>query len=167
MLQIVLLAGKFAFLIILYVFIYKVIRSSTRELRLAAPAARQGMMAQQTAAIAPISGAATATPVSGGTGTWSLIVESSPTLSIGAVFAFPPGMNALVGRSHDMDIYLDDTFVSSKHAIFEATPNGFQVEDLRSTNGTQVNGEDVSGIRPLRAGDRVDVGDTVFRVEFS
>ncbi|MBC7294055.1 MAG: hypothetical protein H5T84_08155 [Thermoleophilia bacterium] len=33
MLPIVLLAGKFIFLIVLYLFIYRVIRSSTRELR--------------------------------------------------------------------------------------------------------------------------------------
>jgi pSer/pThr/pTyr-binding forkhead associated (FHA) protein len=64
-----------------------------------------------------------------------------------------------------MDIYLEDTFVSSKHALFEATAEGFQVEDLRSTNGTQVNGADISGPRPLGIGDRIEVGDTVFQVE--
>ena len=163
MLQIVLLAGKFAFLIILYLFIYKVIRSSTRELRMAAPASRQGTVAQQTAGVAPLSTGGQ--PSLAGAGTWALTVEASPTLSGGAAFAFPPGLSALAGRSADMDIPLDDTFVSSKHALFEMTPSGLQVEDLRSTNGTQVNGEDVVGVRALRAGDRVEIGDTVFRVE--
>ena len=46
-----------------------------------------------------------------------------------------------------MDIHLDDTFVSSKHALFEITADGLQVEDLRSTNGTQVNGADISDPR--------------------
>ena len=64
-----------------------------------------------------------------------------------------------------MDIFLDDTFVSSKHALFEVTADGLQVEDLRSTNGTQVNGADISESTLLRAGDRVEVGDTVFQVE--
>jgi hypothetical protein len=159
----VLLAGKFAFLIILYLFIYRVVRSSTRELRLAAPAAKQGMAIQQATAV---TSQATGAPVApAGNGTWTLVVEASPTLSVGAAFAFPLGVNALAGRSNDMDIHLDDTFVSSKHALFEMTQSGLQVEDLRSTNGTQVNGEDVTGTRVLRAGDRVEIGDTVFRVE--
>jgi hypothetical protein len=160
----VLLAGKFAFLIILYVFIYRVVRSSTRELRLAAPAAKQGMAMQQATAVVPPPAGAQPSPAAG-TDTWTLIVEASPTLSAGAIIAFPLGVNALAGRSSDMDIHLDDTFVSSKHALFEMTQNGLQVEDLRSTNGTQVNGEDVTDTRLLRAGDRVEIGDTVFRVE--
>jgi hypothetical protein len=163
MLQIVLLAGKFAFLIILYLFIYRVVRSSTRELRLAAPAAKGGMA--QTAVASPLPAGGPAAPAAAGAGTWTLVVEASPTLSVGAALSFPQGMSALAGRSSDMDIHLDDTFVSSKHALFEMTSSGLQVEDLRSTNGTQVNGDDITGIRVLQAGDRVEVGDTVFRVE--
>jgi hypothetical protein len=170
MLQIVLLAGKFAFLIILYLFIYGVIRSSTRELRLAAPKAKGAWQPEVPATVAPaVAGGETkagkTAAAKTGTGTWTLVVEASPTLSVGAAYGFSAGMHALAGRSGDMDIHLDDTFVSSKHALFEATAAGLQVEDLRSTNGTQVNGEDVTGTRPLQVGDRVEVGDTVFRVE--
>jgi hypothetical protein len=161
MLQIVLLAGKFAFLIILYLFIYWVVRSSTRELRLAAPAAKQGGWAPEQTAAAAAPGRASAAP--SGAGVWTL-VEASPSLAVGAAFSFPLGVHALAGRSSDMDIHLDDTFVSSKHALFEMTPSGLQVEDLRSTNGTQVNGEDVAGTRVLQAGDRVEIGDTVLSV---
>jgi pSer/pThr/pTyr-binding forkhead associated (FHA) protein len=57
------------------------------------------------------------------------------------------------------------TFVSSKHVLFEATPSGLLVEDLLSTNGTQVNGADISQPTLLSQGDRVEVGDTIFRVE--
>ncbi len=67
--------------------------------------------------------------------------------------------------SEDMDIFLDDTFVSAKHVLFEVTAAGLQMEDLRSTNGTQVNGSDTEGAVLLRPGDRVEVGDTVFQVE--
>jgi hypothetical protein len=162
MLQIVLLAGKFAFLIILYLFIYWVVRSSTRELRMAAPAAKQGGWAPEQTAAAAAPGRASAAP--SGAGVWTLVVEASPSLAVGAAFSFPLGVHALAGRSSDMDIHLDDTFVSSKHALFEMTPSGLQVEDLRSTNGTQVNGEDVAGTRVLQAGDRVEIGDTVLSV---
>ena len=67
-----------------------------------------------------------------------------PRPPAGRAFTFAPGVPALAGRSSDMDIHLEDTFVSSKHALFEATPSGLQAEDLLSTNGTQVNGADIS-----------------------
>jgi hypothetical protein len=165
MLQIVLLAGKFAFLIILYLFIYRVIRSSTRELRLAAPAAGKQQWSEPGEALIADGGSATATPGPLGSGVWTLVVEKSSCLPTGSAYAFPLGVHALAGRSSDMDIYLEDTFVSSKHALFETTSGGLQVEDLRSTNGTQVNGADLSDTRVLQAGDRVQVGDTVFKVE--
>ncbi|MBC7106299.1 MAG: FHA domain-containing protein [Firmicutes bacterium] len=64
-----------------------------------------------------------------------------------------------------MDIPLADTFVSAKHALFEATGEGLLVEDLRSTNGTLVNGREIEQPVILRPGDRVEIGDTVFRAE--
>jgi len=69
-----------------------------------------------------------------------------------------------LGRSHEADIQLSDTFVSSKHALFEVTDEGLAVEDLGSTNGTQVNREDVEGLHLLRPGDEVQIGDTIFEV---
>lgn len=165
MLQIVLLAGKFVFLLILYLFIYRVVRSAMRELRAAAPAP----LRKDWASSALQDYGSAYIPAESKTGreqgTWALVVEKSPCLAQGAVFHFPRGARSLVGRSPEMDVHLEDTFVSSKHALFEVTPQGLVVEDLRSTNGTQVNGEDVTEPRLLQKGDRVEVGDTVFRVE--
>jgi hypothetical protein len=165
MLEIVLLAGKFIFLIILYLFLYRVVRSTARELRTAAPGpARQPYpVPSASAAALEMPPAPRAGPPAGAA--WSLVVEKSPALRSGEILAFAPGVPALVGRSSDMDIHLDDTFVSSKHALFEVTPSGLLVEDLLSTNGTQVNGSDISQPRVLMPGDRVEVGDTIFRVE--
>lgn len=165
MLQIVLLVGKFVFLIILYLFLYRVIRSTARELRSAAPApAKQGLSASaQYGAVQQVPPALPAGAVAAGI--WTLVVEKSAALPAGGAFALSAGVPALVGRSQDMDIQLEDTFVSSKHALFEVTPSGLVVEDLVSTNGTQVNGSDISSPTQLMPGDRVEVGDTVFRVE--
>jgi hypothetical protein len=174
MLQIVLLAGKFIFLIILYVFLYRVIRSSTRDLRAATPgrvppthpAASYAGAATGSASGAMVLDPRSAQRPAGSTGTtWSLVVEKSPVLRAGETITFATGVPVLAGRSSDMDIHLEDTFVSSKHALFEARPTGLLVEDLLSTNGTQVNGSDISGPTMLSAGDRVEVGDTIFRVE--
>lgn len=161
MLEIVLLAGKFIFLVVLYLFIYKVVRSTTRELRAAAPvAARPQWHASGGVAMPP--GPTASTP---GTAMWTLRVLKSPTIPVGAAYALKLGAHAMAGRAPEMDIFLDDTFVSSKHALFEVTTAGLQMEDLRSTNGTQVNGSDTDGAVLLRPGDRVEVGDTVFQVE--
>jgi pSer/pThr/pTyr-binding forkhead associated (FHA) protein len=93
------------------------------------------------------------------------VVEKIPALRPGEAFTLAPGVPALAGRSSDMDIHLDDTFVSSKHVLFEVTPSGLLAEDLLSTNGTQVNGADITHPTLLSPGDRVEVGDTIFRVE--
>jgi hypothetical protein len=167
MLQIVLLAGKFVFLVVLYLFIYRVIRSASRELRTAGPVAGRQQWPSELETPSGGGGAAVvaAAPAAAGNGIWALVVQKSPYLSLGETYAFPVGAHALAGRSSDTDIYLEDTFVSSKHARFESNAQGFQVEDLHSTNGTQVNGADISGSRRLAVGDRVEVGDTVFQVE--
>ena len=170
MLQVVLLAGKFIFLIILYLFLYRVIRSTTRELRAAAPGPARPAYVAGAYPPAPSAGAVIESPsasraVPRAGGSWSLVVEKSPFLRPGEVFTLIPGVPMVVGRSSDMDIYLEDTFVSSKHVLFEASASGLLAEDLRSTNGTQLNGSDISQPAMLSPGDRVEVGDTIFRVE--
>ncbi len=164
MLQIVLLAGKFVFLIVLYLFIWRVIGSINRDLRYSAPVdARLGY--RPTDSRGAEVGDHHFGRVASGSRTWTLTVVKSPHLRVGEAFAFPPGATAIAGRSPDMDIFLDDTFVSSKHALFEAGVMSLHVEDLHSTNGTLVNGQPIAGVYELREGDRVEVGDTIFQVE--
>jgi hypothetical protein len=167
MLEIFLLVGKVVFLVVLYVFIFSVVRSSTRELRLATAVTgkRQWRMPGATAP-------GEEAPVHPGTktaelerGAWALSVVKSPCIPASAAYVLPAETHALAGRSPDMDIYLEDTFVSAKHALFEVTADGLYVEDLRSTNGTQVNGRPISEPALLKVGDQVAVGDTIFRVE--
>lgn len=167
MLQIVLLAGKFILLIILYLFIYRVVRSTTRELRMsAAVGGGQTAVRPHDSRGTEVGHAHPGAPLAAsGIVTWSLVVIKSSSLRGGEAFAFPPGSSAVVGRDPEMDISLDDTFVSSKHAVFEATAGVLQIEDLHSTNGTLVNGREISGTHELHTGDRVEIGDTIFQVE--
>ena len=48
-----------------------------------------------------------------------------------------------IGRSPDNDIVIDDPTVSRTHARITFDGNQYHVEDLKSTSGTQVNGEQV------------------------
>ena len=66
----------------------------------------------------------------------------------------------VIGREDNVGIRLDgDEFASGQHARLEPRTDGIWVEDLRSTNGTFVNGERVTAQR-LQAGDVVRVGQT-------
>jgi hypothetical protein len=75
------------------------------------------------------------------------------------------GGELTIGRAGGCGIPLTgDTFVSQVHArVFERDSELF-VEDLGSTNGTFLNGEQISQPHPLRRGDRVRVGRTELEV---
>jgi pSer/pThr/pTyr-binding forkhead associated (FHA) protein len=75
-----------------------------------------------------------------------------------------PG-GAVLGRSRECDIVLDDSNVSRRHAeIRPAGGDGWTITDLGSTNGVQVNGRKVD-TAPLRPGDAVVVGTVDVRFE--
>ena len=69
----------------------------------------------------------------------------------------------VIGRNPNTDITLLDDGISREHAIitYDEDSGEFTIEDLQSTNGTRVNGKKVRG-ETLVAGDRVQVGSTVF-----
>ncbi len=73
----------------------------------------------------------------------------------------------VVGRKLDSEIALDVGSVSRKHArlvrLTEGGESAWWVEDLRSTNGTFVNDEQVNGRRRLRDGDQIRFGEAVLR----
>jgi len=73
---------------------------------------------------------------------------------------------ATIGRHPANVVVLDDTKVSRDHAAIRATADGFVINDLRSTNGTFVNGARVDE-QPLADGDVILVGSTemTLRVE--
>jgi hypothetical protein len=81
---------------------------------------------------------------------------------VGELFPEPFGLTLkrkyLMGRDPRASIFLPGGEVSRRHAGIAADEKGaFWVEDLRSANGTYVNGHAVLK-RKLRDGDRLDVG---------
>jgi hypothetical protein len=85
----------------------------------------------------------------------------------GKRLVIPPN-GAVIGRSRECDIVLDDSNVSRRHAqISPSGATGWLIKDLGSTNGVRVNGRTVDGPHPLESGDRVEFGtvDVRFEVE--
>jgi serine phosphatase RsbU (regulator of sigma subunit)/pSer/pThr/pTyr-binding forkhead associated (FHA) protein len=64
-----------------------------------------------------------------------------------------------IGRSRESDIFLPDQWLSRQHATIEQRGDGFWVNDLRSKNGTLLNGEPVAEWLRLRPGDVITLGE--------
>ncbi len=158
----VLLVLKVAFLVLLYAFVWRVVRSAGREQRKVA--------SQDSMILTP--GAAAAAGLGTGLGAGlrprrpvRLVVQRSPSLEAGAEFEIDSAP-VTVGRGGQNDLVLDgDEFASARHARIEARGDGVWVQDLDSTNGTFVNGDRVVGAERMSPGDILRIGETDLRVE--
>ena len=70
----------------------------------------------------------------------------------------------VIGRSPSSDIVIDEPYVSSTHARLTLQGPALVLEDLGSTNGTLVNGHPIDQPVTLRDSDEVQVGDTIMKV---
>ena len=69
-----------------------------------------------------------------------------------------------IGRNPDNRLQLDDLQVSRKHALIQATPNGFMLKDLGSGNGTYIGNRRIIEYR-LSPNDVIRIGNQEFRFE--
>jgi hypothetical protein len=65
---------------------------------------------------------------------------------------------AVIGRSRECDIVIDDANVSRRHAEVRPSGGSWTVRDLGSTNGVKVNGRRIDHPQALRPGDVIDLG---------
>ncbi len=180
MLEPALLGLKILFLLLLYLFIFRMVRSLVRDLKggaepVAMPAAApvpQLRSAPARGQRRPIPAADPAEAEVGNTSEFDfltarikprLVVQHSKILEDGKTFRLKGG--ATIGRSPRSDIVLEDDYVSSTHARIFARRQFLFLEDLGSTNGTFVDGRRVDGEAQIRPGQDIVIGDTVFRYE--
>ena len=70
-----------------------------------------------------------------------------------------------IGRSWDNDVILKDRYVDPKQARLSLVNDELIIEDLDSTNGTEVSGQRVNGKGfSYKVGDLISVGDTIIRL---
>ncbi len=94
---------------------------------------------------------------------WLAVIEAGSPSRPGIVLALDPTAKFVVGRSSEADHVVADPMIARRHAAFERGPSAdWVVVDGGSTNGTYVNGDRVARA-VLRDGDRVQMGETVFR----
>jgi hypothetical protein len=130
---------RVAFLLLLYVFLYRVVRVLLRDLG-AATRERSAELGR-------------------------LVVVASPAGEPPSGTAVSLDAITTLGRDVNNAIVIDDPFASSEHAVLTFRGRGWYVEDLDSTNGTFVNGSPVDGVAPLTFGDEVQIGQVRLRLE--
>jgi hypothetical protein len=146
----VLLALKIAFLVLLYLFIWRIVRTAASDLRLP----------QESFILRP-GAAVPAQPVQRG----RLVVMHSDVLEAGDEFELDSAP-LTIGRGGQNDVSIEgDEFASARHARVEPRRDGVWVQDLGSTNGTHVNGVRIDRARKLAGGDVVRIGETELRFE--
>jgi pSer/pThr/pTyr-binding forkhead associated (FHA) protein len=149
-----LLLLKIGFIVLLYLFIWRIVRSASKDFR--------SGDAQESVIISPGQAASLGlAPIQRA----KLVVLASPALDAGEEVPVD-SLPVAVGRGGQNEVPLDgDEFASAQHARFESRRDGLWVEDIGSTNGTFVNGARVTTPRRLTQGDVVRVGQTDFRVD--
>jgi pSer/pThr/pTyr-binding forkhead associated (FHA) protein len=160
MIQQLLFVGQILVVVLVYIFVWRVIRTARRDLAgTAGSSSTYASMAAQESTILPAVDVSRARREAGLVDP-RIVVESSEVLRPGVPFTIGSGLS--LGRGDTNDIVLNDSTVSTRHA--RIVPPG-TVVDEQSTNGTFVNGNRVVGRVALTRDARVQVGSTVFRYE--
>ena len=145
---------KYAFLIVLYIFIARAVKAVYIELR---PQGGRQRTGQAAPAPAP---ARTSGRKSKRAAKRVVVVEGDSHKGK----TFELGDELVIGRSDKSHIVLDDTYVSQVHARIFAKDDKIMLEDLGSTNGTYLNRRRISGTTELHKGDQIKIGKTVLEL---
>jgi hypothetical protein len=150
-----LLLLKAAFLVLLYLFIWRIVRTASRDLRIP----------QESFILAPQEAAAVGLRPEPQPEMGRLVVLKSDAIDENTEFVLASD-GISIGRGNPNDVRLDaDEYASAQHARVEPRRDGVWIEDVGSTNGTYVNGVRLSRPRKLSIGDLVRVGETDLRFE--
>ncbi|MCI1831946.1 MAG: FHA domain-containing protein [Bifidobacterium sp.] len=167
---------KYGFLVLLWVFIWLVVRSLHRDIETFSPQkslahrrkerrARKAVNAPTSAATGPVFTPPTSELPSVNTTAdpTLLVIIDGPLAGTSVPLT---GETITLGRSSSNTVVLNDEFVSSHHARIYADPasNSWAIEDLGSTNGTVVNQRRINAPTILQARVPVRIGATTFEL---
>jgi hypothetical protein len=139
-------ALKYGLLALVYLFIWRAVRTVTRDLRVAKPAP-----------VGRVAGFGGPSPKSAST-----VIVHGPDGARPRTFKLGPSM--AIGRAPECEIRLEDTYVSQQHARIFGKSEQWYVEDLGSTNGTFVNDQKLGAPAQVEPGDKIRVGTTVLEL---
>ena len=136
-------ALRIAFAVLIYLFLFLVLRATTRELGVAA----RGMATDE-----------------GFAGAMSLQTLEAAESSLRPGEALPLLAATTIGRDFGNSIVVDDPHTSAWHAELRFERGAWWLRDLGSSNGTTLNGEPVRTVMGVRPGDVIQCGRVRFRL---
>lgn len=134
MIDLVLFVGRILLVVLLYLFLFSVMKTGV------------GLVRGQR----------------GDTSIWCLDVEKGPRELRGLHLDILGPV--VIGRSPSSDVVISEAFVSSTHARLTLQGPALVLEDLNSTNGTLVNGRLLEQASTIRDGDEIQIGDAILKV---
>ncbi len=150
---------KFAFLVVLYLFLVWVAFSAIRDLRRGRGSGYEEREAEGPYDATGMYSAAQLGQQDPDGREPRLLVERAAGHESGVAYDLSEPVT--LGRGN-VEIHLEDPFASSHHARITPEGNVVVIEDLGSTNGTYLNDSPLSGPQPLHNGDRIRIGDSEF-----
>jgi FHA domain len=148
---------KFGFLAVLYLFLLWTVRSALKDM-----AGSGRLPDEEEDEAGPRRDRGAAMDLSSGV---------RPRLEVVAALGYEPGTifeineSATLGRSPTADVRIDDPYASSAHARIFPRGQFMYIEDMGSTNGTQLNGRQLRKPEQLRVSDTIRIGDTEYRYQ--
>jgi len=142
-LNIIILLLRIGVVLLLYFFLWQVLRFIMRDLQSAGTTGTGGLKSPY--------------------GQLVVLRAGQSGVSVGKVF--PLGPSNVIGRSmENCEIALNDSFLSAQHARLELRGDEWALEDLHSTNGTFVNEMEVRDATVVEEGDVLRVGRVEMRL---
>lgn len=136
-------ALRIAFVALIYLFLFLVLRSTARELG----AAARAMATDE-----------------GFAGAMALLTLDAADSSLAPGGVFPLPATTTIGRVPGNTLVIDDPHTSAEHAELRFQRGQWWVRDLGSSNGTTLNGEPVRTVMGVRPGDVIQCGRVRFRL---
>lgn len=128
---------KYIFIVIIYLFIFSIIKLIYLDIK--------GIR-----------------PISLDNSTYLKLINRKETLPFKVKEYYPLEELTFLGRGNDNEIVIKDPYISKKHLRIVKDEDNYFLEDLKSANGTYVNGDRIMDVVKLNNGDRITVGQIEF-----
>ncbi len=151
---IVLLVLRYVFLLLLLLFLFSLVKWMVGDLK-KLPADRQDFR--------PPAGVPEDKNADSRVADVSLTVLESSTAELQPGDTFAVYKEIFIGRSEENDITTGDSFASTRHARIYLKEGQYWLDDLNSTNGTFLNGVQISKPTVLANADRIRIGGITFQ----
>lgn len=137
MYELMALGIKYILAVVIYLFIFRIVRLISQDMRAVAAGENALLLLPHLKLLTPLTGRE-----------GQRVAETYPLMRPVTV----------IGRASNCDISLPDPYISSEHLRIEKQKDRLFLVDLGSANGSYVNNEKLGDRRELKDGDRISVG---------